>query len=214
MKLKSLLFAAFMFCGFVMFAQDWYNPAYSYGQQYAGYIIDADGNKTEGFIKYKNRYAMQQGVEFFTEKGNRKSRVKYKAQDLKEYKVGDHLYHVIHYSGGLLKKPLRGNLVVKTGCISEYIWYDRDENFATMRKNVGESQEDFDNRLYPSKTVYLKKGSDEPHSTDYYALGFAKRVSALVSDNQELSEKVANKEKGYRMLKFYAIIEEYNENCK
>jgi hypothetical protein len=35
-------------------------------------------------------------------------------------------------------------------------------------------------------------------------------MSEYVEDYSELSQKIANKEKGYRLLDMYSIIEEYN----
>lgn len=216
MKLATTaLFALFTLVNFSLFAQDWSTDVYKFGEQYPGYVIDKDGKKTEGFIKYRNRYVMQNDVIFFTEKGNKKTKVKYKTADLKEYKVADKLYHCINYSGGLSKKAIRANLLVKEGCIMEYVWYNRDENWTTMRKKSGESDKEFMDRMYPPKTVYYnKQNNKQPRTTDYFAMGFAKKMSEYISDNAELSKKVAGKEKGYRMLKILNIIAEYNESCK
>ena len=43
-----------------------------------------------------------------------------------------------------------------------------------------------------------------------FAIGFAKKMSAFVADDEELSKKVADKEKGYGMLQIDAIVDEYN----
>lgn len=207
-----------LFCGILalmttdMNAQDWSSDVYKYGEDYPGYVIDEDGKKIEGFIRYQNRYKMQNEVLFFAEKGNKKSKTKYKTADLKEYMVADKMYHCIHYSGGLLKKPVRANLVVKDGCITQYVWYDRAENYALMQRGANETEEEFMNRMYPSKMVFLKDG-DEPRSVDYFGLKFAKKMSEYVADNEELAAKVTAKEKGYRMLAILEIIDEYNANC-
>lgn len=216
MKLKNLLFSAFMLTTFFMMAQtpDWSSDVYKYGEIYPGYIVDSKGNKTEGFIKYQNRYSLQNNILFYTDKDDRKSKKKYKAEDLKEYKVADKLYHVIHYSGGLLKKPLRGNLVVNEDCISEYVWYDRDENYSTMRKQSGETQEEFLNRLYPPTTLFLKDGEEEVRTIASFALKFSKKMSEWIGDNLDLAGKVAAKEKGYKVLNLLQIIDEYNESCE
>lgn len=213
MKLKSLLFSAFMLSTFIMMAQDWSTDVYKYGELYPGYIIDAGGTKTEGFIKYDDRYSMQNDVLFYTDKDDKKSKTKYKTDDLTEYKVADKVYHCIHYSGGLFDKPVRANLVVKAGCITEYVWYDRADDYLTMRKTAGESDEDFGKRMYPPTTVYLKKGEEEVKTVQSFALKFADKMSEWISDNAELSGKVSSKEKGYGMLHILDIIEQYNESC-
>lgn len=199
----------------VLFSQDWSTDVYKYGEQYPGYIITEKGDKIEGFIEYRNRYNMQNTVVFFKEKGNKKSKIKYKTGDLKEYQVADKTYHCIPYSGGLSKKTIKANLLVKTGCITEYVWYNRHESYLTMQKMKDESQEDYMKRMYPPSAVYLKQGDDEsPRTIDYFALKFSKKMSEWIVDNSELSAKVAAKEKGYGMLSILAIIEEYNTNCE
>ena len=212
--MKLLYTLAVLLMALQLNAQDWSTDVYKYGEEYPGYVVDEKGNKTEGYIKYRDRYSMQNEVIFFAEKGNKKTKTKYKTADLKEYKVADKLYHCIHYSGGLLAKPIRANLVVSEGCITQYVWYDRAEGYALMQQGPNETDEEFGNRMYPSKMVFLKSGSDEPKSVDYFGLKFAKKMSEYISDNKELASKVANKEKGYGMLKILDIIEQYNAECE
>lgn len=213
MKLKSILFSAFMLTTFIMFAQDWSTDVYKQGELYPGYIVDTDGKKTEGFIKYQDRYSMQKDVLFYTDKDDKKSKVKYATSDLTEYKVADKLYHCIHYSGGLLSKPINANLVVKEGCITEYVWYDRADDYLTMRKTGGETDEQFAARMYPPTTLYKKNGDDDVKTVQSFALKFADKMAEWISDDAALSEKVSSKEKGYGMLHILDIIEQYNANC-
>ena len=214
MKLKTLLSSAFLLTTFFMMAQDWSSDVYKYGELYPGYIVDASGNKTEGFIKYDNRYSMQNDVLFYTDKNDKKSKVKYATEDLKEYMVADKLYHCIHYSGGLLAKPIRANLVVKEDCITEYVWYDRAESYMTLTRGAGESEEDFYARMYPPTTVFVKNGDEEAKTIAGFALKFADKMSEWISDNTDLAGKVSAKEKGYGALNMLNIIEEYNKNCE
>ena len=212
MKLQHLVLGLFLTLASGMMAQDWSTDVYKMGEQYPGYVITEDGKKIEGFIKYQNRYTMQNEVLFFAEKGNRKSKTKYATKDLKEYKVADKLYHCINYSGGLLKKPIRANLVVQEGCITQYVWYNRADNYAVMQKSSSETDEEFMNRLYPSTTILMKQGTKEPKDIGKF-LRFAEKMSEFLSDNQEIAAKVRNKEKGYGLLRMFEIIEEYNANC-
>lgn len=215
LTMKYLTLALLMLLGVSeMTAQDWSSDVYKYGEQYPGYVITADGDKIEGYIKYRNRYTMQNEVIFFKEKGNKKTKEKYATKDLKEYKVADKLYHCINYSGGLMAKPIRANLVVAEGCITEYVWYDRAESYAVMQQGSSESDEEFMNRMYPPKTVYLNNNNGMVKSVDQFGLKFPKKMSEFIADQKDLASKVANKEKGYGMLKILNIIEEYNTNCK
>lgn len=214
MKLNSLLFSTFMLTAFIMVAQDWSTDVYKYGTLYPGYVIDKDGNKMEGFIRYNNRYSLQNTVIFFGDKNDKKSKIKYKSQELTEYKVADKLYHAIHYSDGLLNKQLRGNLVVNEGCIMEYVWYDRDDNYASMSKTEEETDKEFMNRKFPPTTLFLKDGENDVKTIAKFALKFTYKMSAWIGDNLDLAGKVAAQEKGYEALNMLQIIEEYNDDCE
>jgi len=213
MTLRTLLSTGLFLLITTIYAQDWSSDVYRGGELYPGYIIDAAGKKTEGYIKYQNRYTMQNEVLFFTDKDDKKSKQDLKTKDLKEYKVADKLYHCINYSGGLVGSAVRANLVVQEGCITQYVWYNRAENWAIMQKGATESEEEFMARMYPSVMVFMKAGDEQPRSLDYFGLGFPKKMSEYVSDNAELAKKVADKEKGYGMLKVLDIINEYNAAC-
>ena len=214
MKFKFIIISVLCSLSLMTQAQDWSSDVYKYGEEYPGYIIDEKGNKTEGFITYQNRYSMQNEVIFFKDKNDKKSKEKFKTADLKEYKVADKVYHCIHYSGGLLPKPVRANLLVSEGCINQYVWYDRAENYMLMQQGSNESEEEFMNRMYPSKMVFQRKGSDEPKSVDYFAIKFPVKMSEWVADNATIADKVKNKEKGYGVLRILEIIDEYNAQCK
>ena len=67
MKLKVTLLSLFAVFSISIFAQDWSTDVYKYGEEYPGYVIDASGKKIEGYIKYQNRYEMQNSVLFFSE---------------------------------------------------------------------------------------------------------------------------------------------------
>ena len=214
MKLKAILLNAILLIAVGVSGQDWSTDVYKYGEKYPGHIVDASGKKTEGFIKYQNRYTMQNEVLFYKDKDNKKSKVKYKTKDLKEYMVADKVYHCITYSGGLSGSAIKANLLVEEGCIAQYVWYDRAENYAIMQKGASETEEEFMARKYPSKMIFRNNNKDLVKSVDQFGMKFAKKVSEFVADNKELAAKVANKEKGYGMLKILNIFEEYNAACK
>ena len=118
------------------------------------------------------------------------------------------MYESINYSGGLLKKP-NFNLVVKEGAIRLYEWYLTKDGFTTMRKQSGENWADFDQRRYETSLIIAK----EPTVAINYAmlgLSFAKKMPPIISDHKELADKVTNKEKGYKWINIFQVIDEYN----
>ena len=209
--MKGLLLAFFAFIAINVSAQDWSNDVYKQGDIYPGYMIDKDGKKTEGFIKMQNRYAMQSTVLFYTDKNDRKSKLKIKSETLSEYSVAEKTWRCINYSGGLSKKTIKGNLLIEDGCISTYAFYTYESGVNTRLE--GETAEMFANRKYPKSIVRHKVGDEIPVTDDYFLLGFVKRMSEYVASNEELAAKVANKEKGYKMLNMDAIMDEYNKDC-
>ncbi len=198
---------------------DWSYDIYQVNKKYPGYVITADNDTVQGFIKAQSRCSVggmgasnQNRCEFFAKEGDKKPTAKYKPADINGYMIADKVYESIAYSGGLLKKP-NFNLVVEDGAIRIYEWYSTVEGFSSIRQQSGESQKDYDARRY-STNIIIAKGGEDPKAHSSYLLKFADKMSELVSENTELSAKVSNKEDGYKMFAMFAIIREYNEWAK
>ena len=215
MKFKRILFLLITFFTLSVNAQDWSKESYEYGKLYEGYIIDLEGNKTEGYIKYRNRWVMQNEVIFYKKNDLESPKKKYMTQDLSEYKVADKLYHCIHYSGGN-GRLVRANLVINgEGCIKEYVWYSRSSSYNKLKKKPGESEEDFGERKFPSNTVYYKDGDGIAIDPDYFKEDFTKKMAKYLALNKIMVKKVKSKQSGYtKILNLRAIFAEYNESCE
>lgn len=193
-KVKIILSLLFLASGIALSqTPDWNWTNYHYRHPYHGYVIKADGEKIEGFLILYNQTENQESCTFLADTNDSRSKVIYKPADLKEYEVADKIYRSINYSGGLSAKPLKFLLLTKPGYISQYNWYDYDD----------------ETRKLEEKQVY-QKGNEKPFENADFALRFAKFFSALTADYPEMSAKIANKEKGYGMLKILEIIDEYN----
>lgn len=195
---------------------DWSPEIYQVGKIYPGYVIKSDGDTIKGFLKAQNRCSIggigssnQNKALFYTNKSDRKPAEKYQPKDIKGYKIADKLYESINYSGGLFNKP-NFNLVVEDGAIRLYEWYATVENYSTLRKQSGESWQDYDKRRFDTNII-VAKDPTEPIEYGKLGLGFKKKMPPLISDNPEMARKVANKEKGYTFLNLFDVIEEYNE---
>lgn len=210
--MKYLLSTLFLIAALATNAQDASN-AYLEGGFFEGYVILADGTQKNGYIRYSDPYTIQNTVVFFTDKEDKDSKEKFEAEELSEYRVGEKTYHVIHWSGGLTAKPLKGNLLIEAGCISTYKWYGRPEAVMPVTRNPGESDESFIERKYAPQTVYKNENDEKCYQHTDFAMGFAKKMAEFISDNEELSKKVADKEKGYKLVNIYKVMEEYNTAC-
>lgn len=215
MNSRFKLLFAFLIINLTLNAQDWISDTYQYGELYEGYIIDLEGTKTEGFIKYRNCYVMQDEVYFYKVNDLESSRKKISTDDLIEYKVADKLYHCIRYSGGN-GRLVRGNLVLNDeGCIKEYAWYDRAASYNKLIKKKGESDEDYFNRKYPQTDVFYKKGDGLAFTLDYFKDDFSKKLVKFLEGNKVMAKKVKSKQDGYtEMRDLRAIFKEYNTSCE
>jgi len=196
-------------------AQNFDPQIYNIGKKYPGYIIKLNNDTVRGFIEAKERctagglgYSNQNRCEFYLNENDRKATEKYGPKELKGYMIADKFYKSIPYSGGLVKSN-NFCLLLEGGRISRYVWYKTKEGFVNMNKNPNESTEDFDKRRYDSQEV-CQKLDEDCFTLQGFVMAFAKKMSQIVSDYPELSEKIANKEKGYKVDAFYKIIEEYN----
>tara|TARA_Y100000385_G_C13051228_1_gene619860 strand:- start:851 stop:1498 length:648 start_codon:yes stop_codon:yes gene_type:complete len=214
MKLNGFIVGLFILSSTTLNAQDWSTGKYKYGEQYEGYVVDINGDRIDGFIKYRNRAIMQDEVIFYGDKDNASTKKKYAVSDLAEFKVADKHYHCIPYSGSNGVQLIKANLVVSDeGCIKTYVWYDRASGYKSMKKRAGESDEDYGNRKFPSVKVYFKSTDGMGVTKDFFSDDFKKKMASYTSDNKELSKKVKKGENGYSERNFMAILKEFNESC-
>ncbi|WP_299683636.1 hypothetical protein [uncultured Dokdonia sp.] len=157
---------------------------------YEGYIITKDGNKEKGYILYQDETVRYKKVVFKKERKGKKQR--FSVKDIKGYKVAGETYHAIQYKDVVFKQSYF-LLLEKEGCINTY-----------KRRDIIDGE-------WQNEMILSLDG--DAISTQTFALGFAKKLSAFIKDNKELAAKVKNKEKGYRLLSLEAIIAEYNEAC-
>lgn len=217
MNLKKLLLAIVTFSTMALNAQDFGIEAFRGGEYYAGYVMDLNGKKTEGYIRFSDRVSIQSKVVFYLDKNNKKTKIKYNSKDLKEYKLADRLYRCVPYSGEM-GKSTRGLYLIEDKCIEKYMFYELKQSEKSIDKRDTESMEEYKARIYPSWVVYKKKGTNLVKGEEYYLIGFVKKMLALIGDNAALSAKISNKEKGYKALSgdgtIEKIINEYNDACK
>lgn len=170
-----------------------------YGYKYPGYVIMNSNDTIYGYIKFNDVVKNQKKCEFYQNEMDKKPTKVYTTKELKGYLVSNTLYKTINYSGGLLSKPLRFLKVSIDGELTMFVFYEEGTvPYNTARKET---------------MVYYKwhdKNFPKPITNDKFGFSFANKVSEYVADNKELSNKVKNKEKGYRLINLYEIIDEYN----
>lgn len=192
---KQLFTLLFCFAAATAMAQpDWSGNVYVIGKIYPGFYVTNNNDTVAGYFEHGSPTGNQKKCRYYVNEMDKKPTKEFGPDDIKSYKVADKLYRSINYSGGLLNKPLRFNLVTKDGAITEFTFYSEDG--AAKPEGVYHKPNDPNN--------------NKPQPISYFALGFAKKVSEYVSDYPELAAKVSGKEKGYGMLNLLAIFDEYN----
>jgi hypothetical protein len=202
---KTTITGFFILLTLCLFGQEWSDDIYREGTKYPGYIIKNDGTKIEGYLEAHHRASSnpfsadnQTKVTFFSDPKNKKTKIEYKPEDLKEYMIADKHYVSMNYSGGLLSKPVRFLYVKKEGRIKTCIWYE-----VNQIQTPGQP-------YYTEKEIF-QKGDEKPIELSSFLMGYVKKMSELVKENPEMVKKINDKEKGYGMLNIEKIIAEYNE---
>ena len=201
-------------------AQDWYRSELV-GQKFPGYVVTNAGEKLSGLIVYQPPHKMVDHVKFYPDT-NPEKMTKYEAEELKAYFVKKMLWESLEDRDYLVLKKNNQYfnsfcLVVKKGCISIYESYIFGFIGNEIKQNErGETVNEIS--LNPVQDVqhFMIKGEDKKKVSmkDTRFLFFAKGMSKFLADDPELAQKIKNKEKGYRRIHMYRIIDEYNGNCK
>ena len=201
-------------------AQSWYNSELV-GQKFPGYVITNEGEKLTGQIVYQTPHGMINRVKFYDDKSPDKL-IKFKAEELKAYFVKDMLWKAFEEKDAL--SLIKKDRVVKTfylvitqGCIAIYESYTFGFIDNKVKRNQeGETINEISLNPVEKVELYLKKTEDKKMLSigDPKFVFFAKGMSKYLADDPELAKKVKSKEKGYKRMHLYKIIDEYNENCE
>jgi hypothetical protein len=183
---KSLLTAmAMLFCVSAI-AQIEFSKE-KFGSTIEGHIIKSDGKMVRGHIMYAHPVLLSKEVMF--------NGTVYKPDELKEFFVND----IRWISVTALRKKQFAPVAID-GPVTTY-WI--------MSYPEGVSYTD-ENTPY-EKSEFLKKLDGDPVASATLLLGFKKKMSAFLSDHEELAKKIAKKETGYGMMGYNDIIKEYND---
>lgn len=212
MKIRSFIAVTLTIAATTAFAQDWTGNKYKLGVKYPGYIITSSGDTVKGFIEHNGRSDNQDKCVFWTNPDDKKTKKVYEPEDIKGYSVGDKTYRSIQYSGGLMPKPYKFNLIISDGRIAQYKFYTKEQDHipGVSVMKPGETQAQYDERVHQEQNVWLKEG-EKAFQDDKFILKFSSKMSELVKDYPELAKKVENKEDGYGLKDRHRIVEEYNK---
>jgi hypothetical protein len=174
-------------------SQSYYNYD-KLGRWVNGYIIKTTNDTVKGKIAYQH-YAVNQSNISFSIDGTDEKTIIYRPNDL----LGFWMEKTFWMSTINTKLQAKNNeklfvLMVRKGPISLYEYYKEDDEASDGWKTIS----------------LIKKLDDNYSIAGNLLLGFKKKMSEYVSEYEDLAKKIANKEKGYRVLHINKIIDEYN----
>jgi len=211
--LRLLCLFAFIFPPAGMAQED--TLALERGTIYAGYIITTDHDTIEGWLLNINLWLNQQMTFYYDDPDNHDERIKYKAKELKGYRVGNRIYEQMKYEGKYSSHKHNFFLREIDGPMSCYIWYyDPDRSKLSP---VDMSLDDLSDAILfeedeLNKQLLILNPAGDIINLDQlkYLVNFDKNMSKLISDYPELADKVRNKKEGYKWINAKEIISEYN----
>jgi len=187
------------------------------GSIHPGFIITLKGDTIRGYLLNINLWANQKTTFYYKDSSDFKGRIKYKANDIKAYQIGNRYYESMKYS--FTNSTRKQNFILKklNGPINLYVWYYNPDQPNYMSADL--TLEDLTKAvLFNEKNLYSNLYGDKADGeftelTKFkFLLKFAKNMSAYVADDAELAEKILNKKEGYLGLDrdIISIIKEYN----
>lgn len=210
MMIRLIFISAFLLSGIFSFAQE-DTTSLQRGTIYPGYIIQLKGDTVHGYLLNSNLWYNQVTVFYYADSSDREHRIKYKAKEIKGYKVGDRIYDSFKHPGTYSTHAYNFFQRKITGPVNYYIWYyDPDKgNLTEPEITLGGLASAFlfdESALWTQEVV--QKGNDDP--VDLNIIGFAKTMSGIIKDDPELARKVKDKETGYKSIDGAKIVQEYN----
>jgi hypothetical protein len=190
-RILSLL--VIMFLSLCVHAQSYYNQNLL-GQWVDGYIITSTNETVKGKIAYQHFAANQTNITFSVDGTAAKSEI-FRPGDLLEYFMQE--THWLSTKNTTIQAEDNEDLfvlMVRQGPVSLYEYYLEDAEASGGWKTIS----------------LIKKLDENYHIAGNMLLGFKKKMSKYVSDFEELSRKINDKEKGYKVLNMNKIIDEYN----
>ncbi len=192
-------------------------PEPARGSVLPGYIITLQGDTVKGHILNINLWLNQRMTFLYTDPDDREGRVKYTPREIKAYKVGPRYYesfrhpftNSIHAENFILRKV--------DGHVKHYVWYyDEDKTrLAVWDKislaDLGKAFLFEESELWKDEFARRENESTLTAFNLKFLMKFSRNMAEYVKDNEELANKIAGKQEGYKSINIESIIREYND---
>lgn len=155
------------------------------GKKVDGYYVTKDMEKHEGKILYQAPEIMHDQNKYLVTYDEHGTMREWSKGEIEAFYVANQLYI---FTGEFW------DIMIEEGAI---------RRLGRVVKNSGAGE-------YVTADLIQKVGIS-PENTASLAFGFKNKMSELVEENKELSKKVKNREKGYRLMQMDDIIDEYNQ---
>lgn len=179
---------------------------------YPGYVVTLENDTIDGYLQLSNLVDNQKKVLFYKEPDDENYAKKYKAKDIKGYKVGPRCYESFKFGPATENKGEYFFLKILDGPLSLYKWYyypqdpTDESSMVDVDLVMGLNEDGLDSQL-----IGIKPGEDALQlDSPKFISRFSKNMSRYLADYTELAEKIANKVEGYRYEDLEEIVWEYN----
>lgn len=174
---------------------------------FPGWYITSEGDTLSGYVYLSNQIENQQTFKFSMQNEPHTDAKTLTPQAAKGFRVKDRVYESFYNPTD--KSSLEGFVRrIETGQLSLYTWFSIPAN-GTLHDGPYDRPITATDEKWHEKANILRMGDGSPMMVPEKA-SFAKVMSDLIADDKELSNKVAQKLKGYRNTDILNIVQEYN----
>jgi hypothetical protein len=177
-------------------------------QRYPGYFINVKNDTIRGWILLTNKLDNQEGSEYSNDPRGEKIKFFLLPDEVKGFKVQDRVYTSVEY-GDPSPKPEHFLLTIAEGDLKLYQYFrlPKDLYVGTgtgQRPAIGD-----DEQYLQSEFVLMDKSGKQFGIFSQSSL--MKNAKEIFKNDQELLQKITDKEKGYHYSDLPAIVIQYNK---
>jgi hypothetical protein len=180
---------------------------YKLNQRYPGYFINAKGDTIRGYILLTNKLDNQLGAEYSNDAKGEKIRIFLLPGEVRGFKVQNRNYTAVEHGDVDLRKH-QFLLVRQQGEITLCEYFRLAKDLYIGQGNGQRPATGDDEQYLQSEYVVISKSGKKFVITNSSEL--SKQAAEIFTDDDSLTRKIQNKEKGYRYADLPELVKTYN----
>ncbi|MEO6166725.1 MAG: hypothetical protein ABIO46_06370 [Chitinophagales bacterium] len=174
---------------------------------FPGWYITLQNDTVKGYIYLSNQIDNQMLFKYATKRTPTMDEKTFEAAAVKGYLVKDRVYESVPIES-TKSSSLAFARRIETGRLNLFAWYNIP-NYGTMHDGGYDRPFTVNDEKFHESVFILKIGNGKPVLAPS-AKDFAEVMSTVVADNKDLSNRIAQKLKGYRSGDLLNIVQQYN----